>query len=646
MSYFINMTITTTVTAIGILLIKGIFKNKMSPKFHVLIWVILAIRILAPILPESQLSIFNLFSMVKSTTAEINHIEEEKAEINTITNINKTTEIKEGIKKTTDVVTQPLERGVKSSFKIIQYFKQNILKLWIVGTIVLLCYFIFIYLLFSQKIGRLHKCQNGEIIDILSKYKDKMKIKRNVFIVEYGKIPMLKGVFKPVIILPEKINALDLEYVIVHELCHIKYHDILINIVSTILLCINWYNPVIWMCHYIFRGDIELLCDQRIFKIVSGKKEYAKLLLKTSFKIDFLLPGTTSMNGGKKQIKRRIYFMTNYRKPKILWTLILILFIGLFGTSCLLNKKGIDPGLIARNNVESQEFVEEDNMPVETPIIFNKDKTLSSAEETAPALSSTPVFQPYIYVYEVIGVKNGGEPVQIPISSELLGEISEVLKPENEVDVDLDVDLWKTGGNYTDVTYSWIGISVVLDSEKSFDNRDLALMFNPRNEGILCEYWDENDNKRAYEATNLCREIIELTASAIAETEYGTFTKFTLINEIKDIVKVESFDQYGGEKLKEYTDNKTIDSLEKLLTNSIEGGIGANATSITGNPYYTLKLTRVDGEEFILQFAPEEYLFKVNNWMVYMHESGDFNNPMKDFMKILELEKWPNYVHN
>lgn len=69
--------------------------------------------------------------------------------------------------------------------------------------------------------------------------------------------------------------------------------------------------------------------------------------------------------------------------------------------------------------------------------------------------------------------------------------------------------------------------------------------------------------------------------------------------------------------------------------------MGANAISITGNPYYTLKLTRADGEEFILQFAPEEYLFRLNSWMVYMHESGDFNAPMKDFMEILGLEKWP-----
>jgi hypothetical protein len=259
-------------------------------------------------------------------------------------------------------------------------------------------------------------------------------------------------------------------------------------------------------------------------------------------------------------------------------------------------------------------------------------------------LTPTPEFQPYIHVYEVIGAKNGGEPIQIPISNELLDKISEVLKPENEMDVELDVDIWRTEGNYTNATYSWVGLDVVLNPEKSSDNREWALLVNPKNEGVLCDYWGGTGKEKAYEATDLCKEIIGLASESLAETEYGAFTKFTLISEVKDIVKVESFDQYGGEKLKEYTDEKTIDRLEKLLASSVEGGIGANAMSITGSPYYTLKLTRADGEAFILQFAPEEYLFRLNSWMVYMHESGDFNEPMKDFMKILGLEEWPNYL--
>lgn len=51
MDFMLNIVITTTVTAIGILLLKRIFRDKMSPKMHAYIWLILLIRMLIPFFP-------------------------------------------------------------------------------------------------------------------------------------------------------------------------------------------------------------------------------------------------------------------------------------------------------------------------------------------------------------------------------------------------------------------------------------------------------------------------------------------------------------------------------------------------------------------------------------------------------------------
>lgn len=97
-------------------------------------------------------------------------------------------------------------------------------------------------------------CHDKEVIKILDEYKRVMGIKRNVSIITYGDIPMLKGIFRPIIIIPENYDTEDLKYIVVHELCHLKHNDILINLISIILLCINWHNPVIWVCHFILEG--------------------------------------------------------------------------------------------------------------------------------------------------------------------------------------------------------------------------------------------------------------------------------------------------------------------------------------------------------------------------------------------------------
>ena len=65
MEYFMNISIITSVTALVILAVRGLLKNKVSPKWLIILWAILAIRLLIPVFPESNLSIFILYLELK-----------------------------------------------------------------------------------------------------------------------------------------------------------------------------------------------------------------------------------------------------------------------------------------------------------------------------------------------------------------------------------------------------------------------------------------------------------------------------------------------------------------------------------------------------------------------------------------------------
>ena len=325
MNFIIKMTITTTVTAAGILMIKTIFKNKMSPKLHYYIWTILAIRILIPILPKSNLSVFNLVPMVQIEDIDIYPATQSESDI-TIDISNK------------NISSENSYKDTDKTFLIIEKVQQKAITLWLWGAVIVFFFFICIYLLFCYRLRKMSICHDKEVIKILDEYKRVMGIKRNVSIITYGDIPMLKGIFRPIIIIPENYDTEDLKYIVVHELCHLKHNDILINLISIILLCINWHNPVIWVCHFIFRRDAELLCDERVLTIIGNKKEYATLLLKVSSNKSNLLPITTCMDNGKHGIVRRIQFMANYKKPKTIWTIIIVISIGLLCAGCLLNE--------------------------------------------------------------------------------------------------------------------------------------------------------------------------------------------------------------------------------------------------------------------------------------------------------------------
>jgi len=327
MDLMFNTIITTTVTALCILLLKTIFKNKMPPKLHLYIWIILLIRMLLPVFPQSQFSVFNIVP----TISNVNVIENER-DAKEYLEIDKSTVNQEYI---TGKITVA---NYSKSFSIKKNIETIIIYVWLFGALALFFYFLCIYIIFKYKLRSIKLSLDDEIINTLKVYKEKMNIKRDVSIKVYGSTSMLIGIIKPTIILPKGYGQEEISQMIVHELCHLKHNDIILNILSTIVLCLNWYNPIIWICYYIFKTDMEILCDQKVVEIIGNKKNYASLLLKASLKFSFPTPITTSMNNGINDIKRRIYFMANFRKPNALWLIAIIVSIALLAVACLSNK--------------------------------------------------------------------------------------------------------------------------------------------------------------------------------------------------------------------------------------------------------------------------------------------------------------------
>ena len=276
-----------------------------------------------------------------------------------------------------------------------------------------------------------------------------------------------------------------------------------------------------------------------------------------------------------------------------------------------------------------------------------------TSTETIPSstLPTTPEFEPYINIFGEIGVNDDNSPILIPINDLLLNKIKEAIKPENEIEAELDTEIWKSNGTHTYGTYYWIGLDAILEpiTDYSLEYRQWAVMINHKREGVLCDYWGKDGDEKAYKATDICNEIIDLANEALKNTKNYDTNRFAFVDEIKDIIKVESFEyepvgsppydnnSFEIKKLKEYTGKKTIQQLEKLLLNSSEPLIGGLVKGCL-----IIKLTRADGEVFTLAFDTDAYMFSVNGWMPYFHKSGKNDAPMKELMKILDLDEWPN----
>lgn len=93
--------------------------------------------------------------------------------------------------------------------------------------------------------------------------------------------PFVCGLFRPKILLPETLSDADREAVLRHELAHIRGLDVLKKYALAAALCVNWFNPLVWLMVRLALSDMELLCDARATESLSpaARGAYAHALI-------------------------------------------------------------------------------------------------------------------------------------------------------------------------------------------------------------------------------------------------------------------------------------------------------------------------------------------------------------------------------
>lgn len=127
----------------------------------------------------------------------------------------------------------------------------------------------------------------SQLTESLQKEEGTLKIKKSVKLVcsKLCDTPMTIGIFSPTIIFPTP-NKMDLasedyQYVLRHELLHIKNRDLLIKFLGLFALVIHWYNPICYLLYHELCIVSELDCDHGVTKDLddSQRQRYGNLLL-------------------------------------------------------------------------------------------------------------------------------------------------------------------------------------------------------------------------------------------------------------------------------------------------------------------------------------------------------------------------------
>jgi bla regulator protein BlaR1 len=98
--------------------------------------------------------------------------------------------------------------------------------------------------------------------------------------------PAVTGLLRPVLLLPagfpHTFTAEEARMVLLHELSHLKRHDLPLNWLTCVLQALHWFNPVLWFAFARMRADREAACDARVLSVdsIDRRATYGGALLK------------------------------------------------------------------------------------------------------------------------------------------------------------------------------------------------------------------------------------------------------------------------------------------------------------------------------------------------------------------------------
>ncbi len=304
---------TAAVTIIGLFIwvVKLIFHDKLDARWHYFIWLVLLVRLLVPFrfgLISTTISVFQDIPLGK--WIEMGRLLAEK-------------------------------KGYGEAVVALG-------KLWLWGAVLLGGFYLAMWAVLRIRIAGAPKADvevRGYVDGIAGKYG--LKSCSDIRIMK-SSTPFICGVVRPVLVLPEDWGILSgKEAVIVHELLHKRFGDVLINLGIHLIRVINWFNPVIWLLTSVIQNDSEALCDQRVLEYCGEEniRNYGETLIAMSEgkRRNYVKVGTSDMASSYRNMRTRIRRIRDFRKvPRGvgLVTLCIVLMLALAGIGSSARENG------------------------------------------------------------------------------------------------------------------------------------------------------------------------------------------------------------------------------------------------------------------------------------------------------------------
>ncbi|AWB43452.1 hypothetical protein DCC85_03910 [Paenibacillus sp. CAA11] len=299
----IERSISAGIFIIVIVGLRALLMNKMPKRVFLILWGAAVFRLLVPYSILSSWSIFSVLGDMSSRIAQ------ESVRPLPATN---------GSFVMAEENLSPLGGSISLAPKTSSL--DSITVIWLLGAISLGIFFAVTFYKSNKELRTALPVRNQPFID---EWLGKQKTVRRIRVMTSDQVlsPIACGFLRPRIILPKTLNFRNeelLKHILTHEKLHIKHLDILWKFVLAFVLCLHWFNPLVWLMFVLVNRDLELTCDERVLRTLGEQEKsgYALSLIHMAERNAKL----AAFNQGfsKNSTKERILSIMKYKQTTAL----------------------------------------------------------------------------------------------------------------------------------------------------------------------------------------------------------------------------------------------------------------------------------------------------------------------------------------
>ena len=308
----LNMSFAAGVLVPVVILLRLVLKR--APKWtRCLLWAFVALRLLLPVEIASPLSLFNALGRQENGSVEYFYAaggsEKPLVSFDTFRF--------DGSADPEDRVINFPDGAPLVRHEATRYLPP-LVTAWLIGVGLMLLYLLWSYVRLRRRVSA------------------SVPLEDRVWICDCIDAPFILGLFRPRIYIPSTLAEPQRSYVLAHERAHLTRRDHWWKPLGFTLLAVHWFNPLLWLAYFLLCRDIELACDEKVFKSMDpeSRTDYSQALL------DLSRPRAIAacpLAFGETGVKARIKAALNYKKPAFWLILAAIVLCAVAAVSFLTN---------------------------------------------------------------------------------------------------------------------------------------------------------------------------------------------------------------------------------------------------------------------------------------------------------------------